>query len=208
MNALLIVDVQNDFIPGGALPVTDGHLVVGVINKLLERGFDYVIASKDWHPKDHMSFADNHEKEVGEVVTIDGVDQILWPVHCVEESLGAEFVEGLRVDKIDAVIYKGTDKEIDSYSAFFDNNRKKATQLESVLKEKNVDRLYVCGLATDYCVKFTVLDALDLGFDVYLVADGCRGVNLKSGDSDAAIEEVRNAGAHVITSDEVLTGKL
>lgn len=205
MTALLIVDVQNDFLPGGALEVKQGDCVIPVINRLLESGkFDFVVASKDWHPKGHVSFAKTHHKNIGEVIELEGLQQTLWPMHCVQDSFGAEFPDALKTSKIEMIIYKGTELNIDSYSAFFDNGYKKSTGLGETLKEKGIKKLYVTGLATDYCVKFSVVDALKLNFDTYLIEDACFGVNLKEGDSERAIEVMKQAGAHSITSGKFL----
>lgn len=198
MKALILVDLQNDFLPGGALPVAEGDRVIPVANALMEQPFDLILATKDWHPQDHGSFAANHGKEPGEVIDLHGLEQILWPVHCVQGSEGAEFAPVLQTGKIDKIIYKGTDKEIDSYSTFFDNGHRKGTGLVDYLKEKNVTEVYIAGLATDYCVKYSVLDALGLGFKTYIILEGCRAVNLNEGDEEKAIEEMRRAGAEII----------
>ena len=201
--ALIVVDIQNDFMPDGALPVRDGYDVVPVVNALMET-FDLVVATQDWHPADHGSFASNHEGHApGDVIDLHGLDQILWPDHCVQETAGAEFVDGLNRGGIDRVFQKGTDPDIDSYSGFFDNGHRKDTGLGDFLKEQGVEAVWVCGVATDYCVKYTVLDALRLDFETYLVVDGCRGVEQNAGDVDRAIAEMRDAGAHVTGSDEV-----
>lgn len=197
MKALIIVDVQNDFCPGGALAVKDGDKITPLINDI-QKDFDLVIATQDWHPKDHGSFASNHGKKVGEIITLNGLQQILWPDHCVQGSRGADFVKDLDTKSIDKIFRKGTDKTIDSYSGFFDNGHKKATGLGDYLKEKNVAEVYVTGLATDYCVKFTALDAVKLGFKVHLLKEACRGVNLKAGDVDKAIMEMKENGVKII----------
>ncbi len=197
MKALLIVDVQRDFCPGGALPVKGGHEVVPIINSIMEK-FNLVIATQDWHPKGHGSFASTHGKKTGAIITLSGLPQILWPDHCVQGSKGAEFVETLNQDKITRVFQKGTEKDVDSYSGFFDNGRRKATGLGDYLKDKGVTDVYVVGLATDYCVKFTALDAAGLGFTTHLIVEGCRGVDLNEGDVDRAIEDMRKVGVKII----------
>ncbi len=198
MRALIIVDVQNDFCPQGALPVKEGNLVVPVINQL-QKKFDLVVATQDWHPKDHGSFAANHSgKKPGEVIQLNGLTQILWPVHCVQGTKGAEFVAGLDTKKIDRVFQKGTDKGVDSYSGFFDNGRKKATGLGDYLKNKGVTDVYVTGLATDYCVKFTALDAAQIGFKTFVVQEACRGVDLNPGDAEKATEEMAKNGVTIL----------
>lgn len=204
MRALLLVDIQNDFMPFGALPVTDGDAVVAVANQLAPR-FGLVIATQDWHPADHGSFASAHPgRAPGDVIPLGGVDQVLWPDHCVQGMPGASFHSALAVGAIDHVVRKGTDPAIDSYSAFFDNGHRKDTGLAGYLRAERVDGLVVMGLATDYCVRATVLDALSLGFSVSLVADGCRAVDLAEGDGERAVQEMAAAGAQVGTSDDVL----
>jgi nicotinamidase/pyrazinamidase len=173
MNALILVDIQNDFLPGGALAVPGGDQVIPVANRLALEN-DLVIATQDWHPDRHSSFS-------------------IWPPHCVENTKGAQFAADLDTNAIHYVFQKGTDPAIDSYSGFFDNDHKKSTGLGDFLKSKNVDAVTILGLATDYCVKFTALDARELGFDVTLVKSGCRGI----GDEAAAIEEMRRAGVKI-----------
>ncbi|RZS97674.1 bifunctional nicotinamidase/pyrazinamidase [Cecembia calidifontis] len=203
MRALIIVDVQNDFIPGGALAVKEGDQVVPIINSIQEK-FDFIVATQDWHPADHGSFAANHEsKEVGEFIDLNGVQQILWPVHCIQGTIGADFHPMLDKKGWRAVFQKGTNPLVDSYSGFFDNNRQGDTGLSAYLKSEGVDEIYVCGLATDYCVKFTVLDGLDQGFKVYLIADATRAVNLRQDDYEKAIEEMKNAGAQILSSSDL-----
>ncbi len=205
MRALICVDIQNDFCPGGSLEVKEGDQVILVANKLMAH-FDLVVATQDWHPANHKSFAAMHPwRYPGDVIDLNGLQQILWPIHCVQGSFGAEFAPGLNTDAFEAVFVKGTDTEIDSYSGFFDNGHRKATGLGDYLKEKGVDEVYILGLALDVCVKFTVLDALGLGFKTYLVEDGCRGVNLNEGDSDKALSEMREKGAIIAQSDQIIT---
>jgi nicotinamidase/pyrazinamidase len=201
--ALILVDIQNDFVPGGALAVAEGDAVIPVANRV-QQAFDLIVASRDWHPLDHGSFAANHPgRSVGDVIDLHGLPQILWPVHCVQNTSGADFVPGLDISRIDRVFLKGTDKEIDSYSAFFDNGHRKSTGMGDYLKERGVREVYVCGLATDYCVNFTALDALQLGFNVHLIEDASRGVNLKPQDSANALEEIRRLGGHIIRSESL-----
>lgn len=197
MKALIIVDVQNDFLEGGALPVKNGHEVIHFINKF-QKEFDLIVATKDWHPKTHKSFANVHGKQVGEFIDLVGVKQILWPPHCIQNTHGAEFGEALQTETIDKVFYKGVDENIDSYSTFYDNAHLRETGLGDYLKEKGVQHVFVVGLATDYCVKFSVLDALDLGFKVTVLLEGCRGIDLKAGDVEKAIEEMKKAGATIV----------
>jgi nicotinamidase/pyrazinamidase len=202
MKALLLVDIQQDFLPGGALPVPEGDLVVPVANRLIPR-FPLVVATRDWHPSDHCSFASQHPgHQVGDVVEIDGLQQALWPDHCIQDTAGAEFAASLDTAGIQHVISTGTDSRIDCYSGFFDNGHRSSTGLADLLQQHDVDELTVLGLATDYCVRCTVLDALQLGFRVHLIQDGCRGVDVQAGDSIRAIREMQTAGAVIRSSDD------
>ncbi len=203
MNALLVIDVQNDFCPGGALAVPEGDAVVPVINRLMPR-FDLVVATQDWHPSDHGSFAANHPgRGPGEVIELDGLEQILWPVHCVQDTPGAEFHPELSLQAVERVFRKGTDPRIDSYSGLFDNGHRKATGLGDFLKQRGATHVFLGGLAADYCVKFTALDAVELGLAATLIEDATRGVNLKPGDVDRAIDELRSAGVKVVSSESL-----
>ena len=206
MKALILVDLQNDFCALGALEVKEGNAVVPIANRLMDaKLFDLVIATQDWHPANHKSFAANHLfRKPGQVIDLNGLPQVLWTIHCVQDSFGAEFVDELNTDLIDTIFQKGTDVEIDSYSGFFDNGKLKSTGLGAFLKEKEVAEVYVLGLATDYCVKFTALDANDLGFKTYLIADACRGVDLKEGDVDKALEEMEKQGVTMVSSTNLL----
>lgn len=204
MRALILVDIQNDFLPRGALAVPDGDKVVPVANAMMSQ-FDLVVATQDWHPPDHGSFAANHDgKKPGEVIDLHGLRQILWPVHCVQGTKGAEFAPGLDLSRIQRVFPKGTDPRIDSYSGFFDNGHRKSTGLADYLLEKQVSGVFVMGLATDYCVKLTALDAIQkIGFPTHLIRDGSRGVNLNRGDADAAVEEMERANVQIVRSHEL-----
>lgn len=200
MKALILVDLQNDFMPGGALAVAEGDAVVAVANRLIPR-FELVVATQDWHPADHGSFAANHGgRRPGEVIDLNGLEQVLWPVHCVQGSAGAAFHADLDVDGLTKIFPKGQDKAVDSYSGFFDNGKRRATGLGDYLKARGVDEVFVMGLATDYCVKFTALDAVALGLKTSLVADGCRAVNLQAEDGAAAIAEMAAAGIEIVAS--------
>lgn len=200
MDALLIVDIQNDFLPDGALAVKGGDKIIPVINKLLELPFDHKVASKDWHPADHGSFALTHGRKPGEVIRLNGLEQILWPVHCVQGTKGADFPMSIDPKKFEKIFQKGVDKNIDSYSAFFDNGHLKSTGLDEYLKSKKVTKLYIAGLVTEFCVKYSVLDACKLGYEVYVIEDACRGVNLKPNDSKIALEEI-SKHATIVRSD-------
>ena len=206
MHALIVVDIQNDFLPGGSLAVPDGQAVIPVANAAMERARkagSIVVATQDCHPRNHGSFASQHEHaDVGTVIALDGLDQVLWPDHCIEGTPGVAFPEELRTDLIDRVFTKGGDPMVDSYSGFFDNDRRHATGLAAFLRDHGVIAVSVLGLATDYCVKFTALDAVAEGFDTTLVLDGCRGVNLNPGDVDAAIADLRDRGVSIERSEE------
>lgn len=198
MKALIIVDLQNDFCPLGALAVEEGDQTIPVANELMEE-FDLVVATQDWHPADHGSFAANHLwRYPGQVIDLNGLPQVLWTIHCVNGTYGAEFYPGLHTDKITKIFQKGTDKSIDSYSGFYDNGKRKSTGMGEYLKAQGVTDVYVLGLATDYCVKFTALDAVELGFKTHLVVEGCRGVNLEKGDTDKALAEMKAQGVKMI----------
>lgn len=204
--ALILVDLQNDFLPGGALAVPDGDQVLPIANRLMDR-FDLVVATQDWHPSDHGSFAVNHPgKAVGELGMLDGLPQVMWPVHCVQDTPGAELSPSLDTGRIDRVFPKGTRPRIDSYSGFYDNDQRGSTGLSEWLKEQGVTDVYVMGLATDYCVKFTALDALREGFATWVIEDGSRGVNLRPDDSRNALTEMRTAGARIINAKDVAGG--
>jgi nicotinamidase/pyrazinamidase len=203
MRTLILVDLQNDFVPGGALPVPDGDKVIPIANVVQEK-FNLIVATQDWHPRNHRSFAANHPgRKVGDVIDLNGLSQILWPVHCVQSTPGADFVATLTRARIARVFQKGTDPGIDSYSGFFDNGHRKSTGLGEFLKTASVAEVYVLGLATDYCVKFTALDARELGFATALIEDACRGVNIRPGDAEKAVKEMKRAGVRVIRSTDV-----
>ncbi|MGB3774647.1 MAG: bifunctional nicotinamidase/pyrazinamidase [Leeuwenhoekiella sp.] len=177
MKALAIIDVQNDFMPGGSLAVAEGNLIVPQINKL-QGHFDLVIATQDWHPVNHSSFAANHPgKKEFEAIDLIGSKQILWPVHCVQNSIGAQFDPALDTSKIEAIFRKGTDHTIDSYSGFYDNAHQKTTGLAGYLKEKGVREIYFCGLAADFCVYYSIIDALEEGFTATLITDATRPID-------------------------------
>jgi len=203
MNALIIVDLQNDFLPGGALPVPHGNEVIPLANEL-QRQFDLVVATKDWHPPDHGSFAANHPgKKTGDRIMLDGIEQILWPVHCVQKTHGAEFAASFDTSRIAQVFHKGIDPSIDSYSTFFDNAHRRHTGLADYLKKRSIKEIYLMGLALDYCVKYSVLDARHLGLNTHVVVDGCRGIELEPGDIDRALDEMKRVGAVLLQSSEL-----
>ena len=200
MNALIIVDLQNDFLPGGALPVPHGDEIIALANKL-QRKFELVLATKDWHPPDHGSFAANHPgKKPGDRIMLDGIEQILWPVHCVQNTYGAEFAPAFDTSRIAHVLHKGVERNIDSYSTFFDNAHRRHTGLADYLKKRSIKDIYLMGLALDYCVKYSTLDARQLGLNTHVILDGCRGIELEHGDIDRALDEMIQAGATILKS--------
>lgn len=196
--ALILVDLQNDFMPGGSLAVAEGDATVDVANRLMG-DYEFVVATQDWHPASHGSFAASHPgKSPGEMIELGGLPQVLWPEHCVQGSPGASFHSRLNIAGIHAVVRKGEDPTVDSYSGFFDNGHTRATGLAEILRERGVKDVDVMGLATDYCVRFTALDAVREGFEVRLLKDGCRGVELQPGDINAALEEMLAAGVQLV----------
>ncbi len=202
-DALILIDIQNDFCPGGSLAVNEGDQIIPIVNQL-QKQFDLVIATQDWHPADHISFATNHtNKKIGEFIDVNASPQILWPVHCAQGTHGADFVEELDMTKVKKVFQKGTNNQIDSYSGFFDNDHKNSTGLGDYLKSEGVENVYIVGLATDYCVKYTVIDAISLGFNTNVVIDACRGVKLNPDDVENAIQDMKKAGAKIVTSKEL-----
>ena len=207
MKALILVDIQNDFLPGGALAVPDGDAVIPVANQL-QAVFPLVVATQDWHPANHGSFAVSHPgKQVFQQIELNGLMQTLWPVHCVQNTQGAELAAALNRERIAKVFPKGTDAGIDSYSGLFDNGHRKSTGLGEWLKAQGVTEVFVCGLATDYCVKFTALDAAQMGFKTHLIEDASRGVNLRPDDVKHAVEEMKRAGVVNVQSAELLRTK-
>jgi nicotinamidase/pyrazinamidase len=205
MKALILVDIQNDFIPGGALAVPDGDVVIPIANRL-EKKFSLVAATQDWHPRGHGSFASTHGKPAYTVISIHGAPQTLWPDHCVQGTPGAELAAALDRKRIARIFQKGTDPEIDSYSGFLDADHRNSTGLADYLREQKITDVYLAGLATDYCVKYTALDAVTLGFRAHVIDDACRGVNLQAGDSKAALAEMKAAGVKIVRSGDLARG--
>ncbi len=204
MKALLVVDIQNDFCPGGALAVPGGDEIVPIVNRLIDT-FDSVIQTQDWHPAGHSSFASAHDgKNPYDLVKMDYGDQVLWPDHCVQGSKGADFHPDLITDKTDVIIRKGFRKTIDSYSTFFENDQTTPTGLSGYLKERNITDLYTVGLATDFCVKWSVLDGIKEGFNMILIEDAVRGIDL-NGSLHVALDEMKKNGARFIHSNEILS---
>jgi nicotinamidase/pyrazinamidase len=195
--ALVLVDLQNDFMPSGRLPVPKGDEVLPIAQELI-RGFELVVATQDWHPPDHLSFAAQHPgKKPGETVEIEGLPRVLWPEHCVQGSPGAELAGGLDFGPVKAIFRKGTDRNVDSYSAFFGNGRRQTTGLQFFLSGLGATEVYVLGLALDYCVKATALDARALGFETRVFRAACRAVNACAGDDERALEEMSAAGIEI-----------
>ncbi|MGB4705492.1 MAG: bifunctional nicotinamidase/pyrazinamidase [Candidatus Saccharicenans sp.] len=201
MKALIVVDLQNDFLPGGSLAVPRGDEIIPLVNKIQEK-FDLVVATQDWHPKNHLSFASNHPgKQPFEVINLNGIEQVLWPDHCVQGEKGALFSRNFDDRRVEAIFRKGTDPSIDSYSGFFDNGRKKSTGLADYLRGRGVLQLYVCGLAAEFCVLYTALDAIELGFETYYLEDVTRSLSQEG--FKQAKEQILQRGGHLIRSEEL-----
>jgi nicotinamidase/pyrazinamidase len=197
MKALILVDIQNDFMPGGALAVPGGDEIIPYVNEIMP-SYECVVATQDWHPTDHGSFAANHPGQaIYEQIILDGLEQTLWPTHCVQQTGGALFAPGLDTRRIARVFPKGMNPQIDSYSGLYDNGHRASTGMSEWLKAQGMQALDVVGVATDYCVKFTVLDALQDGFEVTLLSHGCRGVDLNPGDVQNAIRVMQQSGAKI-----------
>ncbi|MBU1315240.1 MAG: bifunctional nicotinamidase/pyrazinamidase [Alphaproteobacteria bacterium] len=206
MKALLLVDIQNGFCPGGNLPVPEGDKVVPVANRLIEEGgYDVIVASQDWHPANHGSFASQHPgRQPFEMGELCGQPQMLWPDHCVQGTADAEFHPDLDIDAVDYIQQKGENPAIDSYSAFRDNDKAAITGLAGYLRAQQIKELDICGLATDYCVKFSALDALEMlpGVQICFIEDASRGIDPKG--VKAAIEEMRENGIGIVKSRQIL----
>jgi nicotinamidase/pyrazinamidase len=202
MDALIIVDIQNDFVPGGALAVPGGDEIIPIVNRLQEQ-FDLVVATQDWHPRGHVSFASSHPgTKIGDRVTADGIEQIVWPDHCVQGSRGAELVRIFNTNRVEAIVRKGTDPRIDSYSTFYDNARRKSTGLEGYLKWKHADRVFLAGLAADFCVYYSMMDALALGFTACFIKDATRAISEEG--FRAAEKDILARGGTVAMSGEII----
>lgn len=177
MKALIIVDIQNDFLPGGKLAVPKGNEVISFINSI-QQDYDLVVATQDWHPTDHQSFASQHKgKTPFEQIDLHGLPQTLWPDHCVQNTPGAEFAPALDQARIQAIFRKGTNPAVDSYSGFFDNGRLQSTGLGGYLNDKHVRSVHVVGLAADYCVYYTAVDSLELGFETSILTKGTKPID-------------------------------
>lgn len=199
--ALIIVDVQNDFLPGGTFAVPQGDEVLPLVKQLVHMPFDIKVATQDWHPPGHCSFASTWSKRVGEHILVDKVDQILWPDHCVQDTVGAELSKELDLASFDKIVHKGTDSRVDSYSTFFDNQSGKSTGLENYLHQHKITDLYIAGLTTEYCVFYSSLDALDLGFRPHVIIDACRGINVD--DVEQACQKMKEKGVKFVTTHEI-----
>lgn len=200
--ALLVIDVQNDFIPGGQLPVPEGDLIVPLINRLA-RQFSQVIIAQDWHPPGHASFASRHPgKQPFDSIQLPYGEQTLWPEHCVQGTAGAGLHPDLDLPHAQLIIRKGCNPDIDSYSAFLEADRRTTTGLSGYLKERGVDTVYMLGLALDFCVMFSALDARAAGFNAYVVLDACRGIDM-NGSLQSAMERMQSAGVGLIQSAEL-----
>jgi nicotinamidase/pyrazinamidase len=196
MNVLILVDIQNDFIPGGTLPVPQGNEIIKLVNEL-QNSFDLVAATQDWHPGNHKSFATQHPgKKKFETISLHGLDQVLWPDHCVQGTNGAEFHSDLSMNNVEAVFRKGMNPDIDSYSGFFDNGYKKSTGLAGYLRDRGVKKVYVCGLAADYCVAYTAKDALKENFETYVIEDATRAIDA-NGHSKIKEEIITSGGQYI-----------
>ncbi|WP_182421965.1 bifunctional nicotinamidase/pyrazinamidase [Aureimonas sp. ME7] len=197
-DALIVVDVQNDFCPGGALAVAGGDSVVPIVDRLMER-FPIVVLTQDWHPPGHVSFASTHAREAFTTIELAYGTQVLWPDHCIQGSSGAEFHPSLRIARAQAVIRKGYNGGIDSYSGFQEADRTTQTGLTGYLRERGAERVFVCGLATDYCVAWTAYDAKTEGWPVMVVEDACRAIDL-DGSLEGAFAEMERRGIDRITA--------
>ncbi len=203
-SALIIIDVQNDFCTGGNLEVKNGEEVVNVINSISHL-FGKTVATQDWHPTNHKSFASNNQgTKPLEMIELNGIMQMMWPDHCVQGTKGAEFHPDLNTNVIDLIIRKGTNPELDSYSAFLENDHKTKTGLSGYLKNLNINTLFFAGLATDYCVYFSAMDALDEGFKVFVIIDGCRGVDFPENNVARTVSLMKTAGIKFISSRDLL----
>lgn len=197
--ALIVVDVQNDFCEGGALEVPNASEAIPYINSLIESNiYDEIIFTQDWHPSNHKSFASNNEKNIGDVIELNGIQQFMWPDHCVQGSHGAEFHKDLNTSNINHIVRKGTNPEIDSYSAFQDNNHFMQTDLDNYLKEKNIELIEIVGLALDYCVKYTCLDAVSNGYITCLHFQGTKAVNVKPENGRDTIYQLLENGVSIL----------
>jgi nicotinamidase/pyrazinamidase len=199
--ALIVVDIQNDFLPGGSLAVSGGDEIIPIINSLQNR-FELIVATQDWHPSDHKSFASSHSgRQEYEIIELNGLKQVLWPDHCVQETKGAAFSTALNSKKIEAIFRKGMDPDIDSYSGFYDNGRRKKTGMGGYLKDRGIKTIYICGIAADFCVYYTAIDGLDLGFEAFIIEDASRAINIDG--YKIAMEDFKKKNGKLIMSTDL-----
>jgi nicotinamidase/pyrazinamidase len=205
MKAFLLIDIQNDFLPGGRLAVAEGDAIIPLVNELQPQ-FELVVASQDWHPAGHQSFASSHAgRQPFEQIDLHGLPQVLWPDHCTQASPGAELAQALRTEQVEVIFRKGTNVEIDSYSAFFDNGHRKSTGLADYLRGRGVTEVYIAGLAADYCVYFTAKDALAEGFAATIIEDATRAISAEGWATAKA--DLQQHGGQVISSAALLAGQ-
>lgn len=205
MKALILVDLQNDFMPTGSLPVSGGFLAVDAANHAMPF-FKEIIATKDWHPSNHAAFASQHPSmKPFSVMKLGAIDQVLWPDHCIQNTVGAELVSSLDKERITFCIEKGQHQEIDSYSGFFDNARQRQTELNDYLIGKNISDIYIMGVATDYCVKYTALDAQSLGFKTHVIFDGCQGIATDEKSLSDIKTELVNSGIKLVSANSLVS---
>lgn len=203
LKAFLVIDIQNDFCPGGALAVKDGDKIVPVVNRIMGK-FNVVVATQDWHPRTQVSFASNHKgKNAYDEISVNGIMQTLWPDHCIGGTHGADFHKDLITDRINLIIRKGTDPKIDSYSAFLENDKKTETGLHGYLKVLNVSEVYICGLATDYCVYYTAMDSIKYSFHTFIILDACKGIDIPEGSINKSINNMKDNGITIKNSNEL-----
>jgi len=206
MDCLIITDIQNDFCPGGALAIADGDQIIPTINKI-SAGFEKVVATQDWHPAGHLSFASSHGRHPFEVVKVDGQEQVLWPDHCIQGTAGADFHRKLDLAPVDLIIRKGNDPLIDSYSVFVENDKTTKTGLQYYLWGLGVKHIFICGLATDYCVYYSAHDAATLGFRVTVIIDACRGIDVPEGNIDRVLKDLRRENVLIANHDAIRAGR-
>jgi nicotinamidase/pyrazinamidase len=201
--ALIITDIQNDFCPGGALAVPEGDEIIPTINELSKK-FEKIIATQDWHPENHVSFAVNHpNKNEYDVIEYKGIEQVLWPKHCVPGTKGAKFHPDLDTKNVNLILRKGNNPEIDSYSAFKENDKKTLTGLEGYLRNCGIKRTYFTGLALDYCVFYSALDSNELGFETYVIIDATKGIDSPEGNTDKSLSKMKKEGIKIIKSSDL-----
>ena len=202
-DTLIVVDVQNDFCPGGALAVNEGNAIVPVINGIMP-GFTRVVATQDWHPRDQVSFASNHPgSKPYDVIALGGIEQVLWPDHCVAGTTGADFHPRLQTERFHLIVRKGTNPAVDSYSAFLENDKKIKTGLDGYLKAVGAERIFLCGLATDYCVFYSAIDAAQFGFKTYVIIDACRGIDVPENNIERSLSAMKDRGIQIVQSNEL-----